>query len=398
MPGLQEGETAPNNFRTDVIFYLNPSCVYSIGVRPAIPEMWGQIVRYYYPMMLSFMTSVTMMVLANQLKLVGEPDKTSPEPKFHSFFVVLGSKVSPMSAVMPCRLLAAILSSAMVASKLPFVTDFALMTESGTDFSLLPILLFFVSIGLMFVVSAAAWACILAFGNAANSLLSKFVAQAVPISNEVVVDVAISTVEKFPFILSLILVAIGACSCGTLALCLGTFAHFVHLFNMYKDFLKSKLFKVRDEPTKGEGEESDWIQMGQIHFQFSLALLWVLTTLLNTPSLMAWIHNLESGFNLQKDPSQITALILCLSLPYLWGENRPNLNLANYNNLSAGIQFFSILTLLYGSLTVYRVNYFICAVFVCTALHQMMAGPRPEPVPVAPPATEESEAATDDTK
>jgi hypothetical protein len=28
----------------------------------------------------------------------------------------------------------------------------------------------------------------------------------------------------------------------------------------------------------------------------------------------------------------------------------------------------------------------------------MMAGPRPEPVPVAPPATEESEAATDDTK
>jgi len=286
----------------------------------------------------------------------------------------------------------------MVASKLPFVTDFALMTESGTDFSLLPILLFFVSIGLMFVVSAAAWACILAFGNTANLLLSKFVAQAVPIANEVVVDVAISTVEKFPFILSLILVAIGASSCGTLALCLGTFAHFVHLFNMYKDFLKSKLFKVRDEPTEGEGEESDWIQMGQIHFQFSLALLWVLTTLLNAPSLMAWIHNLESGFNLQKDPSQITALILCLSLPYLWGENRPNLNLANYNNLSAGIQFFSILTLLYGSLTVYRVNYFICAVFVCTALHQMMAGPRPEPVPVAPPATEESEAATDDTK
>ena len=115
-------------------------------------------------------------------------------------------------------------------------------------------------------------------------------------------------------------------------------------------------------------------------------------------SLMAWIHNLESGFNLQKDPSQITALILCLSLPYLWGENRPNLNLANYNNLSAGIQFFSILTLLYGSLTVYRVNYFICAVFVCTALHQMMAGPRPEPVPVAAVATEEAQEAVPDDK
>ena len=102
---------------------------------------------------------------------------SSPEPKFHSFFVVLGSKVSPMSAVMPCRLLAAILGSAMVSSKLPFVSDFAIVAESGIDFSLLPIILFFVSIAIMFVVSAAAWACVLAFGNVANTILMKVLSQ-----------------------------------------------------------------------------------------------------------------------------------------------------------------------------------------------------------------------------
>jgi hypothetical protein len=58
------------------------------------------------------------MVFSQQLKLVAEPDKfRGPEPKFHNFFVVLGSKVSPISVVMPSRLLAAILSSAFFASR-----------------------------------------------------------------------------------------------------------------------------------------------------------------------------------------------------------------------------------------------------------------------------------------
>ena len=213
--------------------------------------------------------------------------------------------------------------------------------------------------------------------------------QVVPAANEAVLDVAVSAVEKFPFILSLILVSIGASCCGTLALSIGTFCHFIHIFNMYKDFLKSKLMKA----VKVEGEpEGDQELLGRIHFQFSIALLWVLVTLLNAPSLMAWTHNLDVGFNLHKDPSQITALVICLSLPYLWGDSRPNVNLANYNNISAAIQFFSILTLLYGSITVYRVNWFMCAVFVCTAVHQMVAGPRPEPVPVETEAVEATEA------
>jgi hypothetical protein len=327
-----------------------------------------------------------MMVFANQLKLIAEPDKfRGPEVIFHSFFVVLGSKLSPMSAVMPCRLLAAILSSAMVASKLPFVTDFALMTESGTDFSLLPIILFFVSIGIMFVVAAAAWTCVVAFGNAANQLLTKILGQAVPAANEVVLDAAVSAVEKFPFILSLILVVVGGSCCGTLALSLGAFCQFVHLFSMYKDFVRNKIVKAVQSKLENDREDNELL--GRIHFQFSLAILWVLTTLLNAPALMVWAHNLEFGIHLAKDPSQITALILCLTLPFLWGDNRPDLGLAHYNNVSAAIQFFGILTLLYGSIIVYRVNYFVCGVFVVSALHQMLAGPRP----VLPAVTQEPE-------
>ena len=53
MPAVPEGETSAH--KTDVLLYLNPSCVYSVAVRPAISEMWGQIVRHYYPMLLSFL-------------------------------------------------------------------------------------------------------------------------------------------------------------------------------------------------------------------------------------------------------------------------------------------------------------------------------------------------------
>ena len=320
--------------------------------------------------------SVTMMVFANQLKLIAEPDKfRGPEPKFHNFFVVLGSKVSPMNVVMPCRLLAAILSSAVIASKLPFVTDFALLAESGTDFSLLPIVLFFVAIGLTFVIAAAAWACILTFGNSANAIIMKFVGGTTPVTaaTGTALDAAVTTVKKCPFILSFLLIMIGGSCCGSLALCAGTFCHFVHLFNMYKDFIKNKIIRAVQADNSDDDDH-----MGKIHFQFSLAILWVLTTILNTPALMAWTQNVKAGmFHLESDPSQMTALMLCLTLPFLWGDSRPDLKKDKYNLLSNVIQFLSILTLLYGSIVVYRVNFFVCAVFVACALHQLLAEPRP---------------------
>ena len=94
------------------------------------------------------------------------PTTTAPET-----FVVLGSKVSPISVVMPCRLLTAILSTAAIASRMPVVTDFVLLAETGTDFSLLPIVFFFAAMGLTAIVAAAAWACVVAFGNSANTII-----------------------------------------------------------------------------------------------------------------------------------------------------------------------------------------------------------------------------------
>jgi hypothetical protein len=93
-------------------------------------------------------------------------------------FQVISSKATPISVVMPARLLAALLGSAMLSQHVP-LTDLARLTEAGLDFGVLPIVLFFVGIGTVTIVAFAAWACVLVFGNAANQVVVRFLTPAV---------------------------------------------------------------------------------------------------------------------------------------------------------------------------------------------------------------------------
>lgn len=355
---LNKDGTPDTNFTANVTIYLNPSCVYSIAVRPSVPEMWGQIVRVYYPMMFAFVASACLMTFSHQLKLI-----KGKEPQVHSFITILSSQVSPMSGVMPCRLLAALLATAAVAQRIPVPTDFALLSESGLDFSMLPIILFFIAMGLSMVLASAAWFSVRRLGSILFIITHKNIRHPTSFDE--------THFPKWPFILSFILVIIGSRLCGALALCLGTFFQFVNLIRMYRDHMA----------TQRENEDSTdakpGLSLSRINFHFTLGLLWVLATLLNTPSLMAWTHNLEFGeFRLEKDPSQFAALVICLSLPYLWGGRRPNLNVTHYPQLSGAVQALGIATLLYGCVTMYRINYVFCLLFLCVSIHQMVANPR----------------------
>ena len=52
------------------------------------------------------------------------------------------------------------------------------------------------------------------------------------LAEDIIVDTAINTVNKFPQIMSAALIAIGASTCGALSLCLGTLFHFLKLFKI----------------------------------------------------------------------------------------------------------------------------------------------------------------------
>ena len=358
--------------------YLNPSCRYRIEIQSNLPAMFGQIVRFYAAMILPFSIAVVMVTLSQQLKAL------EAEYEVPSFLGVIAKKVTPMSVVMPGRILSSLLSAAVIAPYVPR-TDFVRIAESGVDFAVLPILLFFVCIGLVGIVGVAAWACVVVFGNAANKAATTFVAGYVGVQSELLVDVALGGLNKFPFVISGILMAVSAATCGDVGLCLGTFCNFLHLFDMYKDYLQELLKEAAGDMFPGDRKKTKEALLNAVHFQFSLSLLWALTTVLNAPSLLAWSRSLPLG-QLSPDPSLLPSLFLAGSLAVTWGgAGRPNPVLCGYGPLSFAIQFLAVMVVTYGSVSMYRVNYFLCVTFALIAVQQL--------VPRTRPTKEEAEAA-----
>lgn len=356
--------------------YLNPACRYRIEIQSNLPAMFGQIVRFYAAMVLPFSIAVVMVTLSQQLKAL-EAEYAVP-----SFLGVISKKVTPMSVVMPGRILSSILSAAAIAPYVPR-TDFVRIAESGVDFAVLPILLFFVCIGLVGIVSVAAWACVVVFGNAANKAATTFVAGYAGVQSEILVDVALGGLNKFPFVISGILMAVSAATCGDVGLCLGTFCNFLHLFDMYKDYLQ-ELLKEAAFPGDDRKKTKEAL-LNSVHFQFSLSLLWALTAVFNAPSLLAWSRSLPLA-QLSPDPSLLPSLFLAGSLAVTWGgAGRPNPELCGYGRLSFAIQFLAVMVVAFGSVSMYRVNYFLCATFALIAVQQL--------VPRRRPTKEEAEAA-----
>ena len=73
---------------------LNPSCQYKIDVQASLPKMWGQMLRYYGPMVLPLSIAVLLVALSQQLKAM-EADRPNHHcPAFHE---ILSTKVTPIS-------------------------------------------------------------------------------------------------------------------------------------------------------------------------------------------------------------------------------------------------------------------------------------------------------------
>ena len=125
------------------------------------------------------------------------------------------------------------------------------------------------------LISISAWLCVLAFGSLAHkSLVRLMVRQAGNPAAEAVADLAVAGVSRFPVVLAVGLTALALGSCGSLALCAGTFLHFVHLFGMYKDHLE-KLVKNALDLTEDKSRDFD---LSPVNMQFTNALLWVALT------------------------------------------------------------------------------------------------------------------------
>ena len=76
------------------------------------------------------------------------------DPQVYPCHRILWSQVTPMSSVMPSRLLSSVLP---MMSFVWIKTDFNLIGEQGIDFGVLPIMMYFISIGFVLVLSLSSF-------------------------------------------------------------------------------------------------------------------------------------------------------------------------------------------------------------------------------------------------
>jgi len=249
-------------------------------------------------------------------------------------------------------------------------TDFNLIGEQGIDFGVLPIMMYFISIGVVLALTLSSFLTVIVFGNVLSKLTKKLFS-ANSLAEDIIVDTAINTVNRFPQILSAALIAIGASTCGALSLCLGTLFHFLKLFKVYKSYTEWLLKKSLGIENLVKTQDD----FDKMYFHLSLGLLWALVSVLNLPSLLAWSHHTSLGIfqPLSPDHSYIVSVIYCLSLNFIWHDSQPDKFRTGYHLVSLSFQFASVITVLFGLVSLYRLNYILSVVMVCLTGHQVFA-------------------------
>lgn len=346
--------------QSEIHLFLDPDCRYAISIRPSLGQIFGQVVRFYYPMVLPLSISIVLMILAHQLNLLEKEGKIYPCHK------ILWSQVSPITSVMPARVVASVLPVLTYLS-ITIKDDFTSLTSQGIDFGLLPVMMYFISIGFVLVLTLSSFLTVIIFGNVINKF-TKRVMNVQGMAQEMIADAAISGITKFPKILSIILLVIATSTCGTVALSLGTLSQLLKLFKVYKSYLEWLTKKSLGMPSKND-------DFDKMHFRLALAILWALTTVLNLPSLLAWSHNISLGIYipLSPDHSYLVAVMYCLSIMFVWHDGQPNRLKIRYQYVSITCQLGSVLTLAFGLITLHRINYILCLVIAALSVHQGFA-------------------------
>ncbi|KAK4874324.1 hypothetical protein RN001_013684 [Aquatica leii] len=129
----------------------------------------------------------------------------------------------------------------------------------------------------------------------------------------------------------------------------------------------------QNEPVPSTDDQLDY---NAIFFHFSIFLLWCIVTAINIPSVLTWAHNFKYNTMLQPDPSFVPGMILSLCALPLWHMDLPKRNIYGYSQLAQLLNILSGMSLIYASLSLYRLNYIITLTVVLVTLHQLFSWER----------------------
>lgn len=140
----------------------------------------------------------------------------------------------------------------------------------------------------------------------------------------------------------------------------------------------NKIENIENKTEEKQDCHGNSIDHSEMHFHFSLFLLWFVVAALNVPSVLTWAHNFQYNNILSPDPSFAFGFILCFCAIPLWQLEFPKTNKKYYQHISLFVYIMAMLCLIYGPLNVYRTSYFLTLTIVVTILHQFLAPNKPE--------------------
>ena len=275
--------------KPEVLIYPNPRCTYKVEIQPSWQGMGSQVIAYYLPdLIVHMMISVTLLTLGKQL-IVARREGICP-----AFLSTLTSAVSPLSTALPCMLIELFAADIFFAA--PDYYDNPVQVRVPLP---IQIVLFSLSIGTVAAISTVMWFVTVLISNIAVKLLK-------PPSISEKASCVPTVISKTSICLSCCLIAVAFASCGTLTMILGALFNIMHVFCMNISHLQAS------------GSNS---LPSSLNFQFSLSLLWILATILNLPSLLAWLRSLPPPPSpLSPDPSFIPALAMSACLCLIWNK------------------------------------------------------------------------------
>jgi len=412
-----------------VTAHLDPACTYSISLQTSFRELWGQLARWFWPLLLPATLAVLLVTLAEQLRAAdssaaaaagqlatqegsaaeedsgakaedssskadaledtdddnmeaedsavaaqetsssaaadGSAVEGSPAADDSTAAAVVQpvaltphaalARLTPLKLVMPTQILSSLLGWSFLAARLP-APDLPSLTARGITCSVLPFLMYFVSWGLVAVVSVTAWALVMVTGKLVHKLTSGLLSRSAG-GSEAVAEVAVAGLARFPVLLSVLLSALAVTSCGEISLGIGLLVCCVKVLQSYEEVLS------------GGGHRAAF----KAYTSLTLTLVWLWITVVHLPSLVVWSKTRSEGSQLQGDPSLVVALVLCNSGAILWRDAALRHDLAGYKTLAGLASVAGVGVYLFAMVNVYRASWLAAGVVMATALHQLMA-------------------------
>ncbi|XP_044252309.1 GPI inositol-deacylase [Tribolium madens] len=358
---------------------LDPTCRYKISIQPSLVGVLSQLARFYSPLLIVNVAAVVLVALNSQLKSLEEKNDCC------LLFTAIKEGAKPYYILTSVKLISRFLSTKPFVSYLP-APDWLIMSEEGTDFFLLPLLLYICSVGIVWLLGIFLAVSLVVCETTVHKLTLKFLAKTVSFTVSWS-DYIMSALHKLPCIVATFLICLCMTTTGSLALCVGMVFYFMRLTQLSQDYIEElvwyyvkkigkKLKKSQDNCSNNSGETPGH---NTIFFHATLFLLWSILTAINVPYVLTWAHNFKYSTALKPDPAFYPGLVLSICALALWQLDVPKIERKGYVKLSQLIIVLAVASLIYAPISIFRLNFTLTSAIVLVTLHQLVAPNREIP-------------------